>query len=190
MSFELYKRKAVEEFEKHKKLGKVDEDILKELEDFNKLADYYTTSSCSGRILLVKNPGDASKTPNAFYYKTHQKTTPKIIMEKIRKYNNDYELWFKLESFILHIGCRTLEHARKLLSLCKKVGIKRAGINAWSKRIVVEVLGTQSIETIVVKDRKILVDENYVKILVEKANNRLKNTKDRIHSFFKNSKYL
>jgi len=54
MSFEDYKKKAIISYTDAKREGLVDKDILRELDKFNKLKDYYTTSSCSGRILLLR----------------------------------------------------------------------------------------------------------------------------------------
>lgn len=189
MTFEQYKKNALKSFNKAVKEGLVDEDILEELEEFNKLNDYYTTSSCSGRILLLKNPASDKKMPNAFYYKTHKRASSEVITRKVKEYDDDFELWFKLEPYILHIGCIDLKSARKLLKLCKEKGIKRAGINAWSKRIIVEVIGTENVESLVYKNR-ILVSDEYLKVLTNKANQRLKHAKRVLHDFLKETKNL
>jgi tRNA wybutosine-synthesizing protein 3 len=190
MGFQDYKNKAMKKYNLAKKKDLVDKDILNYLDKFNKLENYYTTSSCSGRILLLRSNEDNKKMPDAFYYKTHFKTTPRIIINKVKNYDEKLELWFKLEPFILHVGCKSIKHARKLLSFCKSKGIKRAGINAWSKRIIVEVIGTQYIDSLIVKDEKILVSDDYLKILVKKANKRLMQAKTVLYSFFDPSKGL
>ncbi len=185
MSFEQYKNNAMKDYIEHKRIGRIDKDIQKELDEFNKLEDFYTTSSCSGRILLVNTPEGVTKTPDAFYYVTHEKSSPDVIINKIKEYDKELELWFKMESFILHIGCSNIENARKLLMLCKKSGIKRAGINSWSKRIIIEITGTMNMETIIIKNNKVFVNDDYLRLLVSKANTKLGSTKKRIHSFFR-----
>lgn len=188
MGFLDWKKKAMRKYRKAKKEKLVDGDIKDYLNDFNKLDNYYTTSSCSGRILLLKTAEDNKKMPNAFYYKTHSEAKPEVIIRRVKAYKQDLELWFKLEPYILHVGCRDLKSARKLLALCKKHGIKRAGINAWSKRIIVEIIGTQYIDSLVVKDKKVVVSDEYLKLITVKANQRLKQAKEVLYDFFKKAR--
>lgn len=189
MGFEQYKENALKSFKQAKSKGLVDEDIKNYLTEFNQSEDYYTTSSCSGRILLLKNPDNDDKMPGAFYYKTHKPVGSDVVINEVKEYDDDYELWFKLEPFILHVGCRELRHARQLLGLCREEGIKRAGINAWSNRIIVEVIGTARMESLVYKN-KLLVDDEYLKTITSKANQRLKRSKNRLYEFFERSKNL
>ncbi|VVB74626.1 tRNA(Phe) 7-((3-amino-3-carboxypropyl)-4-demethyl wyosine(37)-N(4))-methyltransferase [Candidatus Tiddalikarchaeum anstoanum] len=188
--FEVYKENAMKDYALAKKKVLVDLDILKELDKFNKLTDYYTTSSCSGRILLLRVNEKGEKMPEAFYYKTHDKTTTKEILKLVDNYDEKYDLWFKVEPFILHIGCRDIEGARTLLQFCKDLGIKRAGINAFSKRIIVEVIGTQYLDTPIVKAGEKLVSDDYISILVKTANVKLAKNKGILHDFFRKSKAL
>ncbi|MBN1923830.1 MAG: hypothetical protein JW791_03665 [Nanoarchaeota archaeon] len=190
MGFDENKKNVMRKYEDAKKQGFVDADILKQLNSFNKLRDYYTTSSCSGRILLLRNNEENLKMPGAFYYKSHDKASDKVLINNVKSFNESFELWFKLEPFILHVCCRSLNHARKLLNMCRSLGIKRAGINAWSRRIIVEIVGTQYVDTLIIKDKKLLVSEDYLKILLSKANNKLSQSKKVLFKFFKDSKVL
>ena len=55
--FEENKKKALENFEKHLKEGRVDEELIEFLKEFNKKENYYTTSSCAGRIIILLDKG-------------------------------------------------------------------------------------------------------------------------------------
>ncbi|PIU61446.1 hypothetical protein COX58_00610 [archaeon CG_4_10_14_0_2_um_filter_Archaea_38_6] len=187
MSFEDYKKKAIISYTDAKREGLVDKDILRELDKFNKLKDYYTTSSCSGRILLLRKSVNDRKMMNAFYYKNHSAAKEGEIIRAVHEYDENFELWFKVEPYILHAGCRDLDSAKKLLALCRKCGIKRAGINAWGRRIIVEIIGTQHVEALLVEKGRVLVSDDYLKLLTIRANQRLKLAKKVLHSFFKGS---
>ncbi len=52
-NFDEQKDKAMEGLRKALKEGKVDEDIIPLLEKINSLENYFTTSSCSGRISVM-----------------------------------------------------------------------------------------------------------------------------------------
>jgi tRNA(Phe) wybutosine-synthesizing methylase Tyw3 len=54
------------------------------------------------------------------------------------------------------------------------------------KRVMVEIVGNEKIETIVSKNRKLLIDKEYFYNLVKEANEKLKNVRKRINIFYKN----
>lgn len=190
MGFSQFKDNAMKKYDDAKKKGLADKDILKYLDKFNKLKKYYTTSSCSGRIMLVKNKEGINKLPDSFYFKSHEKISANEIMEKILKYSSDFELWLKMESFILHIGCRDLDSAKKLLGFCQLIGLKRCGIISLSKRIIVEISGTESLCTPIILDGKMIASGEYIKMLCKKSNIKLKEAKKRLFDFFKYSDKL
>jgi len=67
-----------------------------------------------------------------------------------------------------------LKSANKLLKISSKVGLKHSGIISLKKnKIVVEIIGNEKIETIVSKNGRILVNEEYLKELVKEANKKL-----------------
>ena len=190
MGFEEYKKSAMEKYYDAQKKGLVDKDIVRHLDGFNRLKNYYTTSSCSGRIMLVKRFKGLNKAPDSFYYKSHSPVNFSEFMKAINNYEGGEELWISSQSFILHIGCRELIDAKKLLDYCHLKGIKRAGITAFGKRIIVEIIGTQTLSTIIAKGKKLLVDKSYLKELINKSNLKLKEAKRVLYEFFNDSKVL
>ncbi len=188
--FEQFKTSAMNGYNDAKIKGLADKDIIKHLDKFNKLKDYYTTSSCSGRIMLVKNIKGTNKTPKAFYFKSHSLVDLKDFTKAIEDYKDSEELWIKCESFILHIGCRDLGAAKKLLDYCQLKGLKRAGIITLNKRIIVEVIGTPSLSAPIIIDGKLAASEEYIKLLLDKSNTKLSETKELIFDFFNDSKSL
>jgi len=175
LDFYKLKELYMTNLEEHIREGKVDKEILHLLNLINSLDNYFTTSSCAGRIVLIKTPEDLKKQENVFLFKSHQtvkfEDIWKAILENYKKYEN---IWFKQEPFIIHVVCKDLKSANELLKISSKVGLKHSGIISLKKnKIVIEIIGNEKIETIVSKNGRILVNEEYLKELVNEANKKL-----------------
>lgn len=83
---------------------------------------------------------------------------------------------FKLDPCALHVVCKSLEDANKLYSKSKLAGWKKSGIIAVDKRYVVELNSTERLELPIINKGKILVDDDFLRILVKRANEKLRNT--------------
>ncbi len=151
-------------------IGELDEHILKLCEIINLKENYYTTSSCSGRIIVMIDQD--KKGPGLFKFVSHDLVEFKELKKEIEKIK-ERDLKFKSEPPILHIACKTLEDAEKLLKKSQESGWKRSGIISIGKNVVVEMIGTEKIEFPFMKDGKVLVDDNFLKIVLEKANKNL-----------------
>lgn len=149
--------------------GYIDSDIVQLLKNINSNKDYETTSSCSGRIVLLNSQ---KKRESRWLFKSHEPVTVKQIMEALEKAEG--KVWFMQEPLILHVKCKTLESADKLLSIANKCGLKKSGITSL-KNLMVEIKGTERIETVLEKPSK-----EYIKLLVEEANRKLLQTKEKI----------
>ncbi|MFH1642530.1 MAG: tRNA wybutosine-synthesizing 3 family protein [Nanoarchaeota archaeon] len=162
----------------------IDKDI-KQLVDFlNNKPDYFTTSSCAGRILLISQPKQNKKYNVEWLYLSHDE----VIFSTIKNIINEIttsDVWFKEESAILHVCCKTIEDASNLIETAKHAGFKRSGINTIGKRIMLELLSTENMAAPIIKDSKLIVDDDYIKILVDEANKKLKRTKEKINALYK-----
>lgn len=158
---------------------KWDDKIRKLCEKINKAKDYYSTSSCSGRIVLVK--GIPEKAEDVFLFKTHNKVSFEEIKEALK--NSDYKklIYFKQEPFILHVACKSIEKAEELLDKARDAGIKKKGIITTRSRFVVELNGTEKLELPITKE----LTDNYLKLLVKEANSKLERTWDKIEKLMK-----
>ena len=147
-------------------IGKWDEMILNLCEKINVLDEYYTTSSCSGRIIVMKDLN--KKGPGLFEFVSHEKINFESFLEEIRKLNLN-NLKFKQESVILHVACIDLESAKDLLDKGQRSGFKRSGIISLGENIIVELNSTERLEFPLVES----MDEAFLKKVIEKANNNL-----------------
>ena len=118
------------------KLGKVDRSDKGSIDGrisplvnlINSKKNYYTTSSCSGRIVLLKTI--RRKKPHNFIFRTHNKISSKEIKKQLSVKKKSKEVWFKQEPCILHVVCKNIKDAQDLVDKAKFAGWKRSGIMA------------------------------------------------------------
>lgn len=170
--FEMVKNRHKKTFGKAVSDGKADKKMIPLCRFVSKTKNYFTSSSCSGRILLLALDKDERKKTSAFHRKWHRKVKFKEVREALNE-KTPYSVWMKQEAFILHIGTRDLKHAKKILSVMTKSGIKRGGIIvAKPGKFIVELQGTQGLAVPVKSENEILIGDDYLKKLVNIANEK------------------
>ena len=106
---------------------KADKQIIPLCRFVSKTKNFFTSSSCAGRIILLQLPKGESKREACFHRKWHCVVKEKELWEGIDAETKG-ELWFKLDPFIFHVGANSLENAKKVLAAMTKAGVKRGGI--------------------------------------------------------------
>jgi len=153
----------------------------------NRSDNYYTTSSCSGRVLIIIDHKD--KKDDLFLFVSHKLVDYKEVVSKLSEIKSKDLIYFKFDPCILHVACRDLEGAQKLFDLAtKEAGWKRCGIISSSKRFLVELNSTERLEFPIMNDGKILVSEDFIKLACEEANKKMKMCWDKISRLEKNFK--
>jgi len=178
--FEMIKARHKATYQTALLQGKVDEQMRELCSFIAGTKGFYTSSCCSGRIMLLEKRGEKKK-ENFFHRKWHREITKEELLEGFKEKIKG-ELWFKVEPFILHIGCKTLEDANKILSAMKKAGVKRGGIMiAQKEKFLIELQGTASIGLPIKKAEKELVTEQYLThSVLGKANTFISNNYKRL----------
>lgn len=181
MDFAKEKQEFLARTDKSRK-GSIDTPILDLVTKINVRNEYYTTSSCSGRVLVIEHHPSQRKDKMNWLFASHE------LVETIQPFEMPTnEVWFRMEPAILHVACNTIEAAQSLLTKAQEAGFKRSGILTIGKsRVIVELISTEKIETIVGKEGKWLIDKNYLAILIEKSNQKLKRTWEKIEKLSKN----
>lgn len=174
--FNLDKEKQLKR-EDRSSIGGWDKKIAKLCNKINKKKNYYTTSSCAGRIVLLKYSNE--KQEDAFLFRTHVKVSFRELKEVLRKLDYSKIVEFQQTSCILHVACKTHSDAQELVNKAKESGWKRSGIMG-GKRNMVELHSTESMSFPIMDKGKILVDDEFLKLIVEMANNKLERTWDKI----------
>jgi tRNA wybutosine-synthesizing protein 3 len=186
MDFDASKKSVLSRMDKSK-IGGIDRGIKKLVELINSLPDYYTTSSCSGRILLIEKPDSGRKNEVKWIFASHDRVKFSDIRAALKQISKK-KIWFRQESMIIHICCRSLDSAVKMLNLCQSSGLKRAGIIAAGRKIIVEAFGTERMDTIVTENGNMLVSDDYLKVLVREANKKMEHNSGRIKRLYEKIK--
>ena len=153
MNFPNNKKTYLAKSDKSKK-GDIDIKIIPLLETINALPDYYTTSSCSGRVYLWKGTGKKSETQ-------WLKVSHDLIEEDFFELIDDKGLvWLRLEAVILHIACKDLKAAHTLLEKARKFSKKSCILSASSK-IIVEIRGSEFMEMPLYRDGELLFSGDF-----------------------------
>ena len=183
--FEMVKERHTQTLQTALKQKKVDPQAIGLGLFLEKTKNYFTSSTCSGRIVLLKVNKQETKQDSAFIAKWHATTTIEKIWKALSE-KTPGEIWFKQEPFILHIGCMDFENAKKLLAIAKECGIKRAGINSAKEgKFMLELIGTQNIAFPVKKGATILFEKKQLKYIVKRANEKLEKNYAQLEKFEK-----
>lgn len=182
MRFESQKKNCLIKKDKSKKKT-IDKDIKKLVELINSMPDYYTTSSCSGRISLIEISESGRKNETKWLLVKHAKVDFEEIEDALKKISRK-TIWLLEESMILHICCCNLEAAKKMLKICRGAGLKRAGIITFGRKIMIEAFGTEKLETIVAEKGTVIVSDDYLKVLIREANKKHANNLKKIEKLY------
>lgn len=171
--------KALRQLEEHKRLGKVDNDIIWLLDLINSNPDYYTTSSCSGRIQVASGQHPGEKGKLRVLAKWHRTIDLGELLAVVSTSLED-NIWFSVHPPIFHIASKDLQAARRLLVAARNCGFKHSGIQGLGKRIIVEIMSMEKIETpLRLKGVQIISYDSY-SLLVNVANEMLTRGKEKL----------
>ncbi len=187
ITFDKLKRYHVERLKKAMESGEADEPIYYLLNYINSLDNYFTTSSCAGRIILIKIPESGKKKDAKFLFKSHYPVKFEEIYQKLLEVYDKYKekIYFKQEPLILHIAAKDINSAIVMLDIARKAGFKHSGIFLIKEeRVMLEVIGNEKIETIISKNKKLLISEEYFRELVEEANKKLIRVMENTRRFY------
>jgi len=162
-------------------IGEWDKKIIPLCNKINSMENYYTSSSCSGRIILMVD--QEKKGEGLFLFTTHDLVKFEKIKEELNKIlesKTKKDIKFKTEAPIVHIVCFSLQEARKLYDLAKLAGFKKSGIISFGRKIVLEINSGEKIEFPIIKKGKLLVDENFLKEIVLDSNKKMKKSWEKI----------
>jgi len=167
-------------------IGGWDKKIVGLCKKLNKTNKYYSTSSCSGRIVLIIN---SDKKTHGLFLKIYHDL---ISFDKFKKdldgtikKNKNKNINFKQEPCGLHVACRTLKDAQILVTKARKIGWKKSGIISSDKRFIVEMFGTGILGFPIVKDGDLLVEEVFLREILKKSNGNLKKSWKQINDLRK-----
>ncbi len=178
------RKKAIERWKKAKDKAEADDKIIDLVDFFNSKEDYYTTSSCSGRIVVCHTRNDDKKFFN-FLGKWHREVSIDEVADSINPVDEGI-LWFKMEPFILHICANNIEKAIKVVREAKKLGLKSSGIFQIKKRVMFQLIGEEWLSTPLGRYGTVLADEEMLELMVREANDKISKNFERMERLEQN----
>ncbi len=189
--FDASKKSTLEKLYKpdKSKKGDVDLDAIPVIEEFNKKADYYTTSSCGGRINLFFESESKKKHECGWIFVKHDFVSSEEILSALIDIP-EHIVWFRQEAPIFHVACRDDFSAEKLLEVCRTLGFKHSGIIGKSKRVMVEIIFNDKIDVPIASNGTLFVDSKFIDFLVSKANDKFSRNRELLKKFLKEIKKI
>lgn len=167
--FKNNKKQTLEKLNVAKKKGLVDKKIIPILDLINDLDNYYTSSSCYGRIVFLQLPEIGDKKNARFLGKWHHKIKPDDILN-LSNTSDKGLLWLLAQSPIIHVFAKDFDSADKLVKTSVSCGFKHSGFKTADKNIIVEISSTERLDSPIGCDGKLFCDKNYLDLLVKISN--------------------
>jgi tRNA wybutosine-synthesizing protein 3 len=193
------RQQKFENFSNQKKqaLGKKDKSSKKEIdekareivEEINKNKFMFTTSSCSGRAILIREKGRKQK--KAIIRDWHEKIKFNFFVDELKKLKSKKEIiYFKFEPPIYHIVCFNPDVAAKIVNIARQIGFKKSGFYYGKRGFpLAEIRGSEEI-SMPIFYKKILVDENFLRVLIKEVNKKFSQIWRKQKKFLKEIKKL
>jgi len=175
--WEEFKKANLERLKVAKEDGSVDEDMIPLLDLINSFDCFVTTSSCSGRIVILDVPKIGDKVRAKFLGKWHRTVKLEEVKDALEK--SQTVTWLISDPPIIHVACRDLECARVLMNIANESGFRRCGIISL-RRLIVEITSFERLEVPLALNRRVLVNEEYLNFLVKVANEKLLRGKEKL----------
>ncbi|XP_020650354.1 tRNA wybutosine-synthesizing protein 3 homolog [Pogona vitticeps] len=174
--------------------GSVDEPIEGIVRLLNSHDRFCTTSSCSGRLVVLEQPPlppsaeattgfEIQKQNCSWLMVTHEICTIEKVLTALQRASDD--ALFKFEPFVLHVQCQELQDAQLLHKVAIEAGFRNSGITVGRKgKIMMAVRSTHCLEVPLSRKGKLMVSEEYVDFVVQVANQKMEENQRRIDRFY------
>jgi tRNA wybutosine-synthesizing protein 3 len=188
MDFAQQKEQVLARKDKSRK-GSIDRKIRSLVGIINSQAEYYTSSSCAGRILLFE-PGKKKNEMNWLLVRHARVACSGVIKAIDEAKGNEKDIWLRQEPLIIHICCKDIAAAKAMLAFFQRAGLRRAGIISLGKRIMIEAVGTERLDALLARKGNLLISRDSLREIVKEANRRYAQNDKRIKKLEKEMKAL
>ena len=178
------KERALELLSKAKDSGEVDRKALAVVEALNANPHYFTTSSCSGRVVVMEIPCVGMKKEACFLGRWHDFVDVDQVKNALAQAKKGF-IWFIAQPPIFHVVADDLEYAESLVKTGIASGFKNSALRSIGKKIVVELSSTERFDVPLGKDGIVFCDEKYIALLCSIANDLMCKSADKLVSFEK-----
>ncbi len=182
-NFDNNKRNILNKDDKSNK-SSWDGQIISLCDKINQKENYFTTSSCSGRIVLLKDKEKKGK--GMFLFRSHELVNFddfKKELNKIAECRGEGIVYFKQEPCLVVVSCREKKNQVDILRMARESGFGKSGIISVDSKRIVEMISTENISFPIIAYKRVLVDDEFIRLVVEIANNNLKKGWEKIKKF-------
>ncbi|XP_002129518.2 tRNA wybutosine-synthesizing protein 3 homolog [Ciona intestinalis] len=191
------KSRALDKKDESRK-GSVDSLIVELVDFINAKPDYFTTSSCSGRIVVLTTNDSENNTEHTsakkgckWHLVSHVAVKASDVLNCLKSATESTRL--KFEGFIMHINCRDLKSAILMQNAALSSGFRNSGITIGKhgRNLQVAIRGTMNLEVpLMDTDGKRITSDEYIQHVVTMANDKLTENEKKITRFNKSLHYL
>ena len=186
-SFDSEKRELLRKFRAghdQSPKGTIDQPVLNLVNFINEqLADYVTTSSCSGRIAVFQEKQGNNK-GICWLVVRHGLIRFDEVLLAVQELKSLGLVHLKCEGLILHIKCRDVESATYLHQLALSCGYREGGITVGAKNVMLAVRSVAfGLDAPISDGSSFLVSHATLELILKLANERLEQNFARITKF-------
>ena len=152
--------------------GGIDEQIALLCEAINARDDCFSTSSCSGRMVLVRDA--LKKGKGLFLFRTHdilEFDSFKKILQEVAGQEQE-TVMFKQEPCLLVVSCKDAQTQEWLFNQARNNGWKKSGMLSLNKKFLVELMSTGGMEFPIINKGKVLVSDEFLEVVIKKSNQK------------------
>ncbi len=176
------KKQTLNKLQLEKEKKQVDDKIIPILDLINSSNNFYTSSSCYGRIVLLEIPEIGDKKNARWLGKWHREIEINEFLSAGKKAEKGY-LWLLAQSPIIHVYASDLKSADNILKIAISSGFKHSSLKSYKKNIVIEIISTERLDTPIGKDGKFFCDNNYLELLINISNKIIKISIEKLKNF-------
>jgi tRNA wybutosine-synthesizing protein 3 len=165
-NFPNNKKTFLSKLDKSKK-GDIDQRALPLITTINQRENYYTTSSCSGRVYLWTGSGKKNET---LWINMSHDLIDESFLTPSKPHNS--LIWLRFEPFIMHICCKDIESANHLLQEVHKF-YKKSSILSIANKIILEIRSSESIEMPLYENNQLLFPKTHHTFLINMINQKM-----------------
>ncbi len=163
------KKSAIAKLKKAQKENKVDRGIQPILDIINESDDYYTSSSCYGRIVILEIPNIGNKKEAKFLGKWHRTINIDEVFSAVKKAKIG-QIWFLSQSPIIHITARTNDAADRVMKTAVACGFKNSGLKSFGRKLVVEICSTERLDVPIGNNGILFSNRKHLELLTNISN--------------------
>ena len=166
-------------------IGYLDRDLVPLLVLLNRDRDIYTTSSCSGRIVVVDGPVPWIREETSVVFKSHIPVT-RLEVDFVFKKTPHQSYWLIVTGPIIHLSTASLRKALDILRKARTAGFKHSGIIhiSHARGIFVELVTGVYAAQLLRTQSTSLISELEVEELLATFNNALIEGKKRLQKLY------